>query len=210
MMIERALLLKKALHNLTSSEKDLLKYVLSDDEWFCISEIQKLMIYFKKALDFITEQLYPTLGYNVSVYNYLLNMLKEVIGNRNMLDEIKNAAKKAKLKILEYYSTINGKVYTITTVMDSQLKFQYYMDNEWVTEYIIQAKVVITEVWNNTYKNNITDSNEHSSDNLEDDLLSHVFKKRRTEYNDELTAYLKEPIVPRKTDVLLWWKVILL
>lgn len=48
---------------------------------------------------------------------------------------------------------------------------------------------------------------DQSSDN-DDDLLSHVFNKRRTEHKDELKSYLNEPTLPRKTDVLLWWKVI--
>lgn len=48
---------------------------------------------------------------------------------------------------------------------------------------------------------------DQSSDNLDDDLLSHVFKKRKTEQKDELKTYLNEPTMPRKTDVLLWWKV---
>lgn len=44
---------------------------------------------------------------------------------------------------------------------------------------------------------------DQSSDN-DDDLLSHVFNKRRTEHKDELKSYLNEPTLPRKTDVLLW------
>ena len=59
--------------------------------------------------------------------------------------------------------------------MDPQLKLQYYDDNNWEVEYILKAKKIVTDIWNNFYKNNIDIS--QSSDNLEDDLLSHIFKK---------------------------------
>ena len=42
-MLERALKLKKALHNATVIDKDLIKYKLSDNEWIIIDEIYKLM-----------------------------------------------------------------------------------------------------------------------------------------------------------------------
>lgn len=59
--------------------------------------------------------------------------------------------------------------------MDPRLKLQYYDDNDWEAEYILEAKKIVTDIWNNFYKNNIDIS--QSSDNLEDDLLSHIFKK---------------------------------
>lgn len=83
---------------------------------------------------------------------------------------------------------------------------QYYEDKKWERVYINAAKRTITELWETLYK--VTAPSTQESENEDDDLLSHVFKKRRTERKDELTAYLKEPIVPSKTDVLLWWKVI--
>jgi hypothetical protein len=43
MMIERALKLRVALHNLASSDRDLSKYLLLDDEWDCVIEIHKLL-----------------------------------------------------------------------------------------------------------------------------------------------------------------------
>jgi hypothetical protein len=42
-MLERALKLKKALHNIALTDKDLVKYKLSDNEWTITSEIHKLM-----------------------------------------------------------------------------------------------------------------------------------------------------------------------
>ena len=89
--------------------------------------------------------------------------------------------------------------------MDPRFKFEYYTDHNWNETYISEAKLIVTEIWENEYKN-IAEV-EQSSDNLEDDLLSHVFKKRRTENKDKLKTYLSEPTMSKKTDVLLWWKV---
>lgn len=46
-----------------------------------------------------------------------------------------------------------------------------------------------------------------SSDIMDDDVLSHVFKKRKVESKDELKTYFNEATMPIKTNVLLWWKV---
>ena len=43
MMIKRALKLREALHNLASSDRDLSKYLLSEDEWNCVVEIHELL-----------------------------------------------------------------------------------------------------------------------------------------------------------------------
>jgi hypothetical protein len=41
--------------------------------------------------------------------------------------------------------------------------------------------------------------------------LDHVFKKQKTEPNDELKIYLGEEVATRKKiDILIWWKVYLL
>ena len=42
-MLKRALKLKKAFHNTTVTDKDLIKYKLSNNEWIIIDEIHKLM-----------------------------------------------------------------------------------------------------------------------------------------------------------------------
>lgn len=42
-MIERALKLKQALHNLASSDRNLSNYLLLDDEWNCIVAIHELL-----------------------------------------------------------------------------------------------------------------------------------------------------------------------
>lgn len=94
--------------------------------------------------------------------------------------------------------------YFYIKVLDPRLKLQYYQINEWEEEYINTAKTTVTEIWNNFYKNSSSVIEE--SDET-DELLDHVFKKQKTEVNDELKIYLKEEVANRSVDVLLWWKV---
>ena len=72
------------------------------------------MRHFKKATDFITGQLYPTLGYSVSIYNFLLNKIDDETDN-NAMSEIKEAARVAEEKIKEYYPYTDGRIYVIST-----------------------------------------------------------------------------------------------
>ena len=89
--------------------------------------------------------------------------------------------------------------------MDPRLKLQYYEDNGWKEKYIKEAKNVVTEIWENIYKNQFDTS--QSSDSVEDELLSHIFKKWRTERDDELKSYLREQVISKSTNILAWWKV---
>ncbi|GBC03826.1 hypothetical protein RclHR1_05340012 [Rhizophagus clarus] len=128
-------------------------------------------------------------------------MLNTIIADENTLEEIKNAVTKVKKKVLDYYLTSNGRVYTIVTIMDSCLKLQYFKENKWKSTFISQIKAEVTEIWNSIYKNNNLDI--VSSDNAYDDLFSYVFRKRKAK-SDELVSYFKELIISNKTDVLLW------
>ncbi|GBC00059.1 hypothetical protein RclHR1_37270001 [Rhizophagus clarus] len=110
-------------------------------------------------------------------------MLNIVIADENTLEEIKNAATKVKKKVLDYYLTSNRQVYTIATK----------------STFISQVQAKVTEIWNNTYKNNNLDI--ESFDNADDDFLSYIFRKRKAK-SDELVSYFKEPVISNKTDVL--------
>jgi hypothetical protein len=89
--------------------------------------------------------------------------------------------------------------------MDPRLKLNYYEENDWEQTYIDEAKETVFEVWETVYK--VDDLVNEQHDEIEDELFSHIFKKRKISRKDELTEYLKEPVVQYSTDVLLWWKV---
>jgi len=85
--------------------------------------------------------------------------------------------------------------------MDPRLKLNYYEENDWEQTYIDEAKETVFEVWETVYK--VDDLVNEQHDEIEDELFSHIFKKRKISRKDELTEYLKEPVVQYSTDVLL-------
>jgi hypothetical protein len=90
-------------------------------------------------------------------------------------------------------------------VLDPRLKLQYYKDQCWEDKFIQNARRQMTDLWNSTYKMNITEA-EESSDDVDNDLFGHIFKKQKLD-KDELNIYLNERVVLGKTDILVWWKV---
>ena len=96
---------------------------------------------------------YPTLSMTVPLYNILIDHVEDVIGDENeenQIDDknnseeekeeewsqvIKNAAKKSKVKLLEYYNK-TGDTYLIATILNLRLKLQYYKDQKWDNELI--------------------------------------------------------------------------
>lgn len=94
-------------------------------------------------------------------------------------------------------------------VLDPRLKLTYYKDHNWEEKYITEARDDIKKLYDTTYapriNQNIQDEDLTADD---DDLLSHIYKKRRTSRNEsELDLYLGSPIVPGEVDLLQWWKV---
>ena len=98
-------------------------------------------------------------------------------------------------------------LYYYIKVLDPRLKLQYYKDKKWEKTYIDNATETITNTWKTYYKNSNPVIEESDGP---DELLVHVFKKKRTASNDELTIYLAEEVATFTTDILLWWKVYLL
>jgi len=96
--------------------------------------------------------------------------------------------------------------YIILTVIDPRHKMQYYIDNEFEKEYITTYKKQITELWTTKYKPTVNE-NDNQSNIKQNALTAHMFKKRKTAYNDELEGYLNEKPVNFDINVLDFWKV---
>ncbi|CAB5175595.1 unnamed protein product [Rhizophagus irregularis] len=206
-MITRALELKQPLHNIVSADKDLRKYILSEEEWQYILDVHEILQYFKKSTNFSTGQQYPTLSCSVPVYNYLLDKLEDEYDKRESEkgeeNEVVVALNKSIEKLKQYYASTGALIYTVATVMDPRFKLQYYKDNKWEDSYIQEAKRQVFELWKSTYKGNSADDDESCED--DDELFRHIFKKRKLD-KDELSIYLDEKVIPRKTDILACWK----
>ena len=100
---------------------------------------------------------YPMLSTTIPLYNILLDHVEDVIGDNDEVENeeslitdeiesntsendkekdekwsqlIKNASKKCKEKLIEYYNKTNNS-YLISIILDPRLKIQYYKDHEW-------------------------------------------------------------------------------
>ncbi len=89
--------------------------------------------------------------------------------------------------------------------MDPRLKLNYYEENEWEQMYIDAVKETAFKVQKTIYK--VDDSVNEQYDEIEDELFSHIFKKRKISHKDKLTEYLKELVIQYSIDILLWQKV---
>ena len=130
---------------------------LLEEKWVEFEQIKKFLEIFKEVTIIMSGSSYPTLSMTVPLYNILIDYVKDVIGDENeenQIDDennseeeeeeeeeeewsqvIKNAAKKSKVKLLEYYNK-TGDTYLIATILNSHLKLQYYKDQKWDNELI--------------------------------------------------------------------------
>ena len=83
----------------------------------------------------------------------------------------------------------------------------YYSEHGF-EDYVRLYKDQITNLWKSSYLST-SRAVETPVDETQDDLVAHIFKKRKIVQRDELDAYLKDsPADPYKTrDILTWWKV---
>ena len=63
-------------------------------------------------------------------------------------------------------------------------------------------------MWQTEYKPQAEeDSIIQEDQDEEEDLITHIFKKRKVEQQDEFEVYLKDPVATYQSDILQWWKV---
>ncbi len=83
------------------------------------------------------------------------------------------------------------------------MKLTYYKNNNWEDSYINEARKAITDLYENQYAPVTTDVIE-AENNSDDDLFSHIYKKRRQSNENEIDLYLAMPIVFGKVNLLQW------
>jgi hypothetical protein len=94
-------------------------------------------------------------------------------------------------------------------VLDPRLKLTYHNDHHWEEQYITEARNSVSDLYEKTYAPGIDQRIQATvTADDDDDLLSHIYKKRRASRTEsELELYLGSPVVPGDVDVLQWWKV---
>lgn len=93
-------------------------------------------------------------------------------------------------------------------VLDPRLKLTYHKDHNWEEKYITEARDGIAKLYNEIYAPRIDQSVQEDDPTADDDLMSHIYKKRRSSGTEsELDLYLGSPVVPGDVALLQWWKV---
>ncbi|CAB4494772.1 unnamed protein product [Rhizophagus irregularis] len=177
-MISRSLQLKIAIDSVTLNDRDLKKYLLTENQWAELEKIKDFLFLFKEVTTIMSGFTYPTLSATIPLYNILIDHVENVIGDVNVIGDeneeviedvddeseansgnnnenewsqiIKNAAKICRLKLLEYYNKTNYS-YLISTILDPRLKLQYYKDNEWGDELINDIQQKFLSMYNKSY-----------------------------------------------------------
>jgi len=110
---------------------------------------------------------YLILSTTVPLYNILIDHLEDIIGNNETEDDdnniintendnieddnnenekwsqlIKNAAKKCKRKLIEYYNKTNDS-YLVSVILDPRLKLTYFQDNNWEDELVNKTQKML-------------------------------------------------------------------
>ena len=118
--------------------------MITDNQWDELKKIQNFLLPFKEVTTIMSSSTFPTLSTTIPLYNILIDHVEDVINdeteeestatdeiesseNEKENDEkwsqlIKNASKKCKEKLLEYYNKTNDS-YLISTILDPRLKY---------------------------------------------------------------------------------------
>ncbi|CAB4440772.1 unnamed protein product [Rhizophagus irregularis] len=220
-----------AIDSVTLNDRDLKKYLLTENQWAELEKIKDFLFLFKEVTTIMSGFTYPTLSATIPLYNILIDHVENVIGDVNVIGDeneeviedvddeseansgnnnenewsqiIKNAAKICRLKLLEYYNKTNYS-YLISTILDPRLKLQYYKDNEWGDELINDIQQKFLSMYNKSYAVSIQ-SDQTETPNKEKSVMSRVFKRRRVESSaDEYQIYLSLPQLDGNEDPLEW------
>ena len=154
---------------MTLNDSNLRKYLITENQWNEFTKIQNFLQPFKEVTTIMSGFTYPTISATIPLYNYLIDHVEDVIGNGESDDNIsesesiatntetesnatkeekwslltKQASKKSKEKLLEYYNKTNDS-YLISIILDPRLKLQYFQDHLWGEQLIseVQQKLV--------------------------------------------------------------------
>ena len=81
------------------------------------------------------------------------------------------------------------------------MKLKYHEDNNWEDRFITEARKTISDLYEKQYAL-VTTNVIEPDDYPEDDLFSHIYKKRRQSNENELDLYLSTPIVHGDVNLL--------
>jgi hAT family protein len=218
-MIERACELRAPLSNMASAHPDLPS--LSDAEWELLEVVGQVLSVFRKPVQPLFGDKYPTLNEVVPIYNYLFDMLEDFLdpcddkahgqGHASILDRcspaskhaLTDAIKAAHDKIHKYYAQLWAAMDAITVILDPRLKMDYYKHSSWEPDLVAHAKNAMQRA-TKAY-GAVAPQADVAEDSDRMDEWPYI-KRQRIDHESDLDKYLAVPAVKGGKDALEWWK----
>ncbi|CAB4443314.1 unnamed protein product [Rhizophagus irregularis] len=205
-MLVRARILKEPINTLSNSDPSLRTLTINEEEWARLGEIELLLKCFAKATKQIFGETYPTISYAIPIFNILLNKLEDFRDTPGRFENGKEVAINAINKLKDYYNKTDTTLYSASLILDPRLKLEYMKDNEWERSWIDKTKNDVSKIYNMLYAPQEIQNISIEYNSSDEDLVSHISKRRRTEPVSELDRYLKADCAQALTDILNWWK----
>ncbi|KAF9369438.1 hypothetical protein CPB97_003595, partial [Podila verticillata] len=143
--------LRNAYQSMCRNEVALKPYELEDDEWIYLDKLAKLLQQFNELTKNVSGSQYPTLNRAMSVYNKLIDQLKDVIMNEED-PVLKQATAQGRTKLLKYYAKMDSTpVYVVAMAMDPRMRFNWWNVQNW-GEYVQTSIDAVSTVWEGQYK----------------------------------------------------------
>ncbi|CAB5351889.1 unnamed protein product [Rhizophagus irregularis] len=192
-----------ALEYIVFHDKDLKKYTFSEEKWAIFDQIKNFLEIFKEVTVIM-------LGNDEDDEEENEENNEENDGENDDDEKwnqiVKKAAKKCKVKLLEYYNKTND-TYLISTILDPRLKLKYYKDHNWEETLVNTIYQKFVNIYNKFYASTKPEVLNNTSEIKEKSVMSRVFKRRNIEYINEIQTYLSLSLMNEETDPLEWWKV---
>ncbi|TFY51128.1 hypothetical protein EVJ58_g10725 [Rhodofomes roseus] len=116
-MIERALLLRKAIVDWVAERDDLESLTLIPDDWALLQQLEKLLSAFTHVTHIMSKGGMPTLSWVLPMYHDMQAALTDTIMATTTLPALRNAARAGLTKLEEYYAKAKECQYNVIATM---------------------------------------------------------------------------------------------
>jgi hypothetical protein len=181
---------------------------LSAKDWRNLQKIEDFLLFFHAAT-LSTESRGATIERVLPTMDFLLEQFEQ--GKTLYADDpfMGPCCNSRWAKLDKYYSlTDRSPVYITALVLCPQNKWQY-MDDNWPTEWIIDAKTKVQMFWELEYKSTATIvlvPAPESTPRVQNPFAEWHKKKQRSRLDiDEYAKYLQAPVLPEVKDARSWW-----
>ncbi|XP_076626932.1 uncharacterized protein LOC143344609 [Colletes latitarsis] len=214
-MFKRFVVLQKSLNVILCEEY--MPDNLSIEEWNFMEALTMILEPLKEATEDTSGDSYPTISHYFPMYFALMHILEEESAENALITNISNSVRNALKERFEPIIQSNW-IYYHSMLLDSRFKDHLLQSTE---KHIIheQFNKRISTIYNETNDNNKEQDNIPSTSKscAKNSKLSHFFDKTlgnteegpetfTTRKNREIQTYLAENVVPRKTNIIDWWK----